>query len=110
MRPPLENEALAAVVGSCRASRDRCEPLLLQQGCERDTEAAARLAQTAFCVALLSVISDRLELEGDCPADLIDTAIHSARELPPDDCGCAAACNAAADALSEWLDGAYERD
>lgn len=109
MAPLGENGTLGLVVDCCRASRDCCEPYLAQLNTEGRAEASARLAETTRCVALLSMIADRLELDGECPTEPIDVTIELARDLPDDSFGCAAACRTAADALSEWLDGAYQR-
>ncbi len=72
-------------------------------------ENRASVAPILRCVAFLSVIADTLEADAEISSELIGAAIELARDLPDDDAGCAEACRAAADALSEWLDGSYER-
>jgi hypothetical protein len=63
---------------------------------------------TIRCVALLTLVANRLELGGERPIDLIDAVIDQARDLPEDAFGCASACNDAADTLSEWLNSGYD--
>lgn len=100
------NGTLATIIARCHACRDACDDCLAQL--DDSAEARASAASTLRCVAFLSVIADTLAAADDCPTDLIDAAVEMARELPDDPGGCAQACRAAADALSEWLDGSYE--
>lgn len=103
----IGNGTLDGVIERCHACREVCDRYVakLYAGGEPDR---TRL-ETTRCVALLSMIAERLEADGNPPIELIDSTIELARELPDDDAGCAAACRDAADALGEWLDGGYER-
>ena len=100
------NGTLATLVERCRDCRELCENYLAELAPSAEARAAA--APTLRCVAFLSVIPDTLEASEECPTQLVDAAIELARELPDDHAGCAQACRAAADALSDWLDGSYE--
>jgi len=100
------NGTLATIIQRCHACREACEDYLTQL--DDSPEARAGVVPTLRCVAFLTVIADTLEAGDECPTHVIDTAIELARELPDDLAGCAEACRAAADTLSEFLDGGFE--
>jgi len=107
MLPPTGNGALHAVIATCRACRDACDPRLAQAaGGERDRA----FDDTLRCIALLSVVADTLERDGACAPEVCYAAVELANELPDDGHGCAAACRTAAAAMSRWLDGGFERE
>lgn len=97
---------MATIIERCSACREGCEDFLSQL--DDSPESRVGAAATLRCVAFLIVIADTLEADAECPWSVIDAAIELARELPDDDAGCAEACRAAADTLSEWMDGGYE--
>ncbi len=103
----VASATLPVGIARSRACRGPCEDYLALvdsvSGYDRG------FSDTLRCVALLSVIADRLEADGSLPIDLIDTAVELARDLYDDRFGCAVACQAAADSLSDLLDGRYER-
>lgn len=107
MCPQIGNGTLDCAIERCRVCREICDRYVAQLYARGEPDPTR--FETTRCVALLSMIAERLETDGDPPVELIDTTIELARELPDDDAGCAAACRQAADALSEWLDGSYER-
>ena len=98
---------LETVIEACRAPRAPCDRYLEWLSHEDEHERQLPF-DTLRCVALLSVIADRLELDRDRLISLIDAATELTRELPQDAFDCAATCRAAANALSEWLNGGYE--
>jgi hypothetical protein len=101
-------ETLPAVaIARSRACRGPCEDYLARIDSVDGNDRG--FSDTLRCVAMLSLVADRLETDDDLPIDLIDSAVELARDLYDDRFGCAAACQAAADSLSELLDGRYER-
>ncbi len=107
MRPETENGFLEAVE-LCRISAEACDRYISRLAA--DGERDPRFMGTIRCVALLSMIADRLEEDNSAPVGLVDMTIELARELPHDEFGCAAACQAAADALSARLASTYEHE
>jgi hypothetical protein len=107
MGPQIGDGTLETAIEACRAPRTACDRYL-EWLSHQDEHERRSTFETFRCVALLSVIADRLELDRRCPIGLIDATIELARELPQDAFACAAACRAAADALTEWLNGGYE--
>lgn len=107
MRPSLRNESLQVAIERCRDCRERCERHLARV--DRGGGVDPNVADTLRCVALLSMIAERLETSDSPPLELIEATIELARDLPEDDCGCAAACAVAGDALGDWLDSGFER-
>lgn len=108
MAPRTGNDTLGRMIRVCRGPRVPCDRYLDWLS-HHDEQEHKTPFDTLRCVALLSMIADRLDLGDQRPIDLIDATIELARDLPEDLFGCAAACNAAADALSEWLNSACER-
>jgi hypothetical protein len=108
MASRIGDGTLETMIEACRAPRAPCDQYL-----ESLSQHHGHLPQPRFdtlrCVALLSVIADRFELGSQYPIGLIENTIELTRELREDAFGCAAACRAAADALSEVLNGGYER-
>jgi hypothetical protein len=102
-----ENDILH-VVELCRVCSEACDRYVTRLAA--DGERDPRFLDTIRCIALLSMIADRLEEVDHAPVGLVDVTIELARELPNDEFGCAAACQAAADALSARLDSAYEHE
>ena len=107
MLPPLGNGTLHNLVEKCRACRAACERFLDQLAPAKGYDPT--FSDTLRCVALLSVIGDRLDAAEAFPTELVDAAVELARELSEDAFGCALACQVAADALEHWLDGSFER-
>ena len=100
---PIGNGTLKNVVALCRACGEACEARLAQSRPGSPVDPA--FAATLRCVALLTMIGERLEADEHCPSEIIEATIDLVRELSPDDFGCATACEAAADALQAWLEG-----
>ena len=107
MAPRTGNDTLRRMIDASRAPRVPCERYLASLS-HQDEQGEQSPFATLRCVALLSTVADRIDFGAERPIDLIDTTIELARDLPEDRFGCAAACNAAADELSEWLNSAYE--
>jgi hypothetical protein len=107
MRAETGNGELELVIVRCRATHACCEEYLSRLGGTGRPEDA--MPATIRCVALLSLIADRLESGLPCPLALVDEAVRTAHALPADGFGCATACAAAAEALAGWVDSAYER-
>ena len=107
MASQIGDGTLETMIEACRAPRAPCGRYLGWLSHQDEHERQAPF-DALRCVALLSVIADRLALGSHCSIGLIANTIELARELPEDAFGCAAACRAAADALSEWLNAGYE--
>ena len=104
--PRAGNGTLTSIIRRCHACREACEDYIAQL--DLSTASRAAVAPVLRCVAFLSVIADTLEANADISPEVIGAAIEMAQDLPDDGAGCAEACRAAADALSEWHDGSYE--
>ncbi len=107
MASQIGDGTLKTVIEACCTPRAPCG-CYLEWLSHQDEQERLSPFDTFRCVALLSVIADRLELGSHCSIGLVENTIELARELPEDAFGCAAACRAAADALSEWLNAGYE--
>jgi hypothetical protein len=107
MRPEAENGEVEAAVRRCRACEASCEEQLSRLSARSSHDGL--LPATIACVALLSMIGERLEAGLPCPVALLEHAIACAEALPADEVGCSDACLAAAEALSALVDASYER-
>lgn len=108
MRSSRRKESLQVAIERCRDCREPCERHLARGG--RGGDVYPDVADALRCAALLSMIAERLETAESPPLELIEAAIELTRDLPEDECGCAAACAVTGDALADWLDSGFERD
>jgi hypothetical protein len=94
-----------AAIRLCRACREVCDAELRQQSAQRELGPPR---DTITCVAILSLIGDRLDRNEPCPYSLLEHAVELAEQLPEDGSACAAACRAAAEAISDLVEENHE--
>jgi hypothetical protein len=90
----------------CLACRTVCDPDLRRLA--SDGGDLGPLRETIACVAILSLIGERLDRHQPCPQALLEHAIECADQLPDDGSRCAAACRAAGQALSDLIEANYK--
>jgi hypothetical protein len=91
-----------AAIRLCRACREVCDPELRRLSASGGDHGALR--DTITVVAILSLIGDRLDRDQPCPYSLLEHAVELAERLPEDGSQCAAACRAAAQAISDLVE------
>ena len=100
-------EDLSSVIASCRACRDLCDRHLSTLA--GDEEAGPAFRDTVTCVAVVTLIPDRLENRPPCPDRLLEFAGEIAERLPEgDDSSCARACRTAAESIGDLIAADYD--
>ena len=106
MSPRTANGEQELAMRLCRRCRAVCDAELRRLSAEGGD--LGTLRETITCIAILSLIGERLEGDQPCPPGLLDHAVQCAERLPDDGSDCAAACRAAAQALSDLIEANYE--
>jgi hypothetical protein len=106
VRHRAANGEQGGAVKLCLACQTVCDPDLRRLA--SDGGDLGSLRDTIACIAILSLIGERLDRDQPCPHALLEHAVECAERLPDDGSRCAAACRAAAQALSDLIGANYE--